>query len=118
MDWKNFAIGTLTISLLISLGINAAMDTTHFCRASELPKHCDRLSSTLGRCYPLPGTNAGYKDCSSKWEALTKDLVRTDSQKVRVQANGGSYECPGGEISSYTQCVKNDGKQAYLGELI
>ena|SRR3990167_1831565 len=118
MDLKNYAIGTLTIALLISLGFNVPLDSTHFCRATELPKHCDRLSSTLGRCYPLPGTTAGYKDCSSKWESLTKDKVSTDSSKVRVQANGGSYECPGGEITSYTLCTKNDGKQAYLGELI
>ena len=66
----------------------------------------------------MPGITAGYKDCSSKWESLIKDQSSTNSGKVRVQANGGSYECPGGDIGSYTQCTKKDGKSAYLGELI
>ena len=116
-DLKNYAIGTLTIALLISLGINVSPDATHFCRSSELAKICYRISSTGGRCYPLPGVTIGYKDCSTKWESLVKDSLSTE-QKVRVQANGGSYECSCCDLTSYTTCTKNDGKQAYLGELI
>ena len=42
------------------------------------------------------------------------------AQKIIISANAGRYECAtdNGAINSYTKCTKDDGKTAYLGELI
>ena len=73
MDGKLFAIGTLTIALLISLGFNALPEDTHFCRVLEISKDCNRLSSTEKTCYPFPETTVGKKLCRSGWELLLKE---------------------------------------------
>ena len=69
-DLKNYAIGTLTIGLLISLGFAILPNDNYFCRTTETGKYCDRLSSSGLRCYPIAGTTKGYKDCSSGWEKI------------------------------------------------
>lgn len=42
------------------------------------------------------------------------------AKKIITSANDGRYECPtdNGVVTSYTKCTKDDGKEAYLGELI
>lgn len=117
-DWKAYAIGSLTIGLLVSLGFNVAPDDNYFCRASELSKKCDRISSTGSRCYPLPGTTKGYKDCSSGWELLAKDKPAVESESyARISANGKEWNCPCGMITAYSTCSSADGSKAYLGEI-
>jgi len=73
-DLKNYAIGTLTIMLLISLGINVDINDTHICRSMNLTKYCDRLSSTGNTCYPFPETRLGSKYCSEGWEEINKEI--------------------------------------------
>ena len=80
-DLKNYAIGTLTIALLVSLGFNANPDDTHICRSLELTKYCDRLSSTGNTCYPLPEVRLGSKYCSESWEEINKEIIQTDIGK-------------------------------------
>ena len=72
MELKNYAIGTLTVLLLISLGMNVMPDDTHVCRDKELTMKCDRLSSTGNTCYPTESTRIGSKYCSSGWEEIFK----------------------------------------------
>lgn len=67
---KNYAIGTLTIALLVSLGFNVQPEDTHVCRELEITKYCNRLSSTEKTCYPTAGTRIGSKYCSSGWEEI------------------------------------------------
>jgi len=40
--------------------------------------------------------------------------------KVITIANGGTFVCetPEGKITSYTKCLKDDGQEGYLGELV
>ena len=53
-------------------------------------------------------------------EQESKPQIAPFTEKIITSANGGSYECAtdNGAINSYTKCTKDDGKQAYLGELI
>ena len=69
---KNYAIGTLTLALLISLGFNVAPDDNYICRSTELVMHCNRLSSTGNTCYPYPTTTVGKKFCGDGWEEILK----------------------------------------------
>jgi len=67
---KNYAIGTLTLALLISLGFAVTPDDNFVCRSLEITKYCDRLSSTERTCYSVPGTTAGKKLCPEPWEEI------------------------------------------------
>ena len=69
-ELKDYGIGALTISLLISLGFAVMPDDTHVCRDLEITKYCDRLSSTELTCYPAPAVRVGSKYCSSGWEEI------------------------------------------------
>jgi hypothetical protein len=75
---KDYAIGALTLALLISLGFAVQSDSTHLCRQTLTAMHCDRLSSTLKTCYPTPGTTLGKKVCPSGWELILKELPEAE----------------------------------------
>ena len=75
VEWSNYAIGTLTFALLISLGMNVMPDDTHFCRSLELAVYCDRLSSTNKTCYPTPVVRLGSKFCVETWEEIMIEPV-------------------------------------------
>ena len=95
MDLKNYAIGTLTILLVLSLGYTALPDDTHFCRVLEISKECNRLSSTEKTCYPYPETTIGKKLCRSGWELLLKEEQKIEEivQKRQECCNPGELEC-------------------------
>ena len=97
MDLKKYAIGTLTIMLLLSLGYNALPDDTHFCRELEISKYCNRLSSTEKTCYPYPETTVGKKYCATGWEVLLKE-----EQKINEVIQGRKECCSPGQ----TKCTK------------
>lgn len=83
MDLKKYAIGTLTLALLISLGFNVVPDATHFCRDLEIGKYCDHLSSTEKTCYPYDFTTRGKKYCSTGWEVLLKEEQKIEETTER-----------------------------------
>ncbi len=86
VELKDYAIGTLTFILLISLGINIQPDDTHLCRDLEITMKCDRLSSTDKTCYPTESTNIGKKYCSSTWEEILKE-------DIDLTPSHGNYIC-------------------------
>lgn len=92
MKWERYAIGTLTIAMLILGGIVVAPDDTHVCRDLEIAKKCDRLSSTGKTCYPYELTNVGKKYCKSGWEELTTEQIVSEevvvSRKYRKEICG------------------------------
>lgn len=98
MDWSKYAIGTLTLLLLVSLGFNVLPDDTHFCRVLEISKGCDRLSSTEKTCYPYPETTLGKKYCSSGWELLLKEeeMISEGRNKRQECCNPGQIRCTEG----------------------
>lgn len=116
MDIKNVAIGSLTIVILTMAGFMIAPDSNYFCRATSKDAHCDRISSTGKTCYPYKSNSTGSKSCASGWEKIKPG--QDYEGKVRVQANGQIYDCPGGEVNSYTICRGRSSGQAYMGELI
>ena len=92
-ELKNITIGALTVALLISLGFAVQPDDSHFCRALEISKSCDRLSLTEKTCYPAPATTIGKKYCSSGWE----EILVVDAQKIISDSSGAVKElCPVG----------------------
>jgi hypothetical protein len=72
VDWTKYAISTLTVALLVSLGFNVLPDDTHFCRDLEISMKCDRLSGTGNTCYPNSDSTSGKKYCGSGWETIIK----------------------------------------------
>ena len=115
-DLKTYAIGSLSIILLVSLGFNIPEDATHFCRNSSLPKNCARISTTGKTCYPNQGNNLGSKLCASVWENLTKNIQSESS--IQINENGKNWICSCGKINSYTTCKSTEGTSSYIGELI
>ena len=64
--------------------------------------------------------NIGYRCYLGEFFDVPEEETESTARKITVHANAGRYECPtdNGAINSYTKCTKDDGKQAYLGELI
>ena len=117
---KNYAIGTLTIILLVSLGFNVLPDDTHFCRDLGISKSCNRLSSTENTCYPYPETRVGSKFCSTGWEEIVKTFEESTEEfkPMKVKCNGEEWLVDNTEyLTPYTK-LKNAEKEGYLGECI
>ena len=89
---RNYAIGTLSILLLVSLGFNVAPDDTHFCRDLEIAKSCNRLSGTENTCYPVANTRIGSKFCSSGWELILKEPDQI-IDNLGPATTGKAYSC-------------------------
>ena len=73
MEVKNYAIGTLTILLLVSLGFNVQPSDTHLCRDRDITYHCDSLS----KYYGLPNGKCvndmlPNKVCRTGWEEISQ----------------------------------------------
>ena len=90
MDWKTYAIGTLTLAILVLAGIEVSPDDTHFCRDLAVSKNCDHLSSTGKTCYPYNFTTQGKKLCSSGWEEILRVQPKVEQELV---ANQLKYLC-------------------------
>jgi len=77
MDKKNYTIITLSMVLLVSLGLNVNPEPTHTCDSREIQAHCFDLSSTGKTCYTLPG-KIGGKRCLDKWDEIvpTNSLIQ------------------------------------------
>ncbi len=100
LDYKKYAIGTLTIALLISLGILALPGDNYICRDLAISKSCDRLSGTEKTCYPTPATRIGSKYCSTGWEEIMK-VAESGLEGISHDINiGSAFEC------SFGGCVR------------
>ncbi len=69
-ELKDYAMLSLTFTILLGLGYNLSQEDTHFCRDLEVGKYCDHLSGTEKTCYPLSDSRVGSKYCSSTWEEI------------------------------------------------
>ena len=98
-DWAKIGYGTLTVVLLVSLGVMVIENDTHFCRSRELSMECNRLSSTGKTCYPTPGINIGSKLCPEGWEEIgqEKEVIY-----ITTGDNALSYQCDS------KGCVRNE----------
>jgi len=76
-DLKDYAIGALTVALLVSLSFALQPEATHVCRDLMITMACDRLSSTGLTCYPFASTTAGKKYCSTGWELILSQEPET-----------------------------------------
>lgn len=99
VELKNYAIGTLTVALLVSMFFNVQPDDTHLCRDLEITKNCDRLSSTENTCYPTAGTMIGKKFCASGWELILKD-------PAVLKSPGFSGELPAQYLCDSSKCIQ------------
>jgi len=79
-ELKDYAIGALTVALLVSLGF-ALQPATHVCRDLMITMACNRLSSTGLTCYPTAGITAGKKYCASGWELILKSAEEPEMPK-------------------------------------
>ena len=133
-ELKDYTIGTLTITILMMLGYNIAVDDTHFCRELEMSKPCDRLSGSGNTCYPNPGTRLGSKFCSTGWEAFSQikkepvipglDLPLPGPKNISlredlfIKCNGKVWQIEDTPVlSPYTRTRAGD-LEGYLGECI
>ena len=90
---RNYTIGSLTIAVLIILGINVLPDDTHICRSLDLPMDCDRLSSTGKTCYPEPDTRKGSKYCSEGWEEIATGIIVLPISECEYDGTDLAYCC-------------------------
>lgn len=94
-------------------------DPVYYCESRDLVGICEKLSSGIGtRCY----FNESYKTCSEGWKRF-EGFIEPDknfAEEVEVFANGEKYVCKvsNGEVWSYTNCISESNKFAYMGELI
>ena len=118
----------LILGLIVLGGAELTEDKAMYCPVRNIAMNCDRTTAT--RCYyqnELDETK--YKVCKEGWEPL-KDLIvpieeenvtiTTSESSVSVTANGGKYNCDtdNGAVTSYTRCIKENGQEGYLGELV
>ncbi|MCK5283932.1 MAG: hypothetical protein KAK00_11130 [Nanoarchaeota archaeon] len=90
---QDYAIGTLTIALLLSWGFAVSPDDTHFCRARELSYYCHDVSDSGKTCYTKPFRTGG-KVCYEGWEDILKDDPKLDFQPLKRNTNPG-VNCDG-----------------------
>ena len=90
---KAYAIGTLTLALLISLGFNVSPDDNFICRDQSITKYCNRLSSTYKTCYPLPDIKVGSKFCEEGWEQILINQPPTNPILPADYNIGTIWEC-------------------------
>lgn len=108
----------ITIALAMG-GTYFIGEDTYYCESRDMVGICEKLSDGLGtRCY----FNETYKTCSEGWKLL-EGFTEPDmdyAEKVDVMANGEWYSCEtaNGTAQSYTNCVSESNKFAYMGELI
>lgn len=98
MDFTKYAIGTLTVALLVSFGFNVLPDDTHFCRDREISYHCDSFTQYYslpnGKCINDLGSN---KVCRSGWE----ELLNKDNSKYKYYiCSDGNCVCDNGDCIS------------------
>ena len=114
--YRSIAEAVLVLGLVIVGGIALESDKAMYCESRGIALNCDRTTAT--RCYH----DDTYKVCKEGWKPL-KDLVKAESiesSSIKVKANGGSFSCQteDGSVSSYTRCLKENGQEAYLGEIV
>jgi len=112
--------GIVLISMILSGAVVVVSpNNTFYCQPEDSVKECVRVSSSGITCYE----DAGADRCvGGTWIPIEEVINLPEAPlNVRVNANAGDYACKisqGGQINSYTECIKGDGKIAYLGELI
>jgi len=121
--FRSIAEAVLILGLVIIGGIELQEDKAMYCPSRSIALNCDRTTAT--RCYFKDEFgDTRYKVCKEGWQPL-KDLVEIETkseviESIKVSANGGIFSCQtnNGEVNSYTKCIKQDGKEGYLGELV
>ena len=99
METKDYIIGTLTITLLVSLGFAIQPNATHYCQELMITMQCDRLSSSELTCYPTANTRIGSKYCASGWELILKDATVPETPAF-------SGELPAQWLCDQTKCTQ------------
>lgn len=86
MEIKNYALGTLTVFLLLSLGIQVDDDATHICRDRQITYHCDSFSKYYsldnGKCINNIKSN---KLCSSGWEEIQFEEIINEQDDTAMK---------------------------------
>ena len=121
--------GLLLLAIGLTCGITLLLEKTGEyinCRADWILQEdgtyiCPKTNAQHF-CYEIEDRGSGWYRC---W--LGK-VVETESppeepifkEAIHVDANGGRFTCEvlNGEVWSYSKCIKDDNKAAYLGELI
>ena len=113
--YRSIAEAVMILGLVVLGGMELTEDKAMYCESRGIALNCDKTTAT--RCY----YEDTYKVCKEGWKPL-KDLVEieTEETSVKVTANGGNFICQTDEgvITSYTRCIKENGQEGYLGELI
>ncbi len=113
--YRTIAEAVLILGIVVLGGMELTEDKAMYCESRSIAMNCDRTTAT--RCY----YKDTYKVCKEGWKPLADLVAETkESPSVKVSANGGNYECQtiDGEINSYTKCLKDNGQEGYLGELV
>ena len=105
--WKNYAMISLSIILLASLGLNAMPQANYYCDASQAKAYCFDMSSTLKTCYTLPNRGGG-KVCGDLWKKIPDPVENTAacSPYVVAYTDNGKYFCD--KVGKDAKCVKDD----------
>ena len=87
MDKRDYAMITLSLVTLVSLGLQVMPDENYYCNSIEKKAYCFSLSSTSKTCYTLPN-KLGGKVCSEGWKKF--DFITP----IKSQPSGGyKYLC-------------------------
>ena len=94
--------------------------TTYLCEDTQQICIGTKLSSTAKTCYYLENGTERMKRCSTLWIPYVNEDIGVQSSRVGVYGNGCMHWCPveSEEVGSYTVCTCDNGKYAYMGELI
>ena len=131
MDKQKITTGIfVALALLMGTGAGFYLDnpeTTYYCESKDVVGICDKLSKVnsagiQSRCYffseELDKTT--YKTCSSGWVSFSDKFPDYQVANLfKVNANGEIYDCQFSKfMDSYSVCISESMKEAYLGELI
>lgn len=100
MDKKDYTMVALSIGILISLGLNAMPEPTHYCDSRELKAYCFSLSDSQITCYTLPEKTGG-KRCSEGWKKILVPIETTTTTQTTIPYNSGAQKY----LCDQTKCV-------------
>ncbi len=101
MENKTLLRLILAIGILLASGYTIHKYTSddsepnYLCESKLMLKHCDRLSSSERRCYPISGSTRGYKDCYEGWELIepVEEIEPVISYNTKKSDNARQWQC-------------------------
>jgi len=122
--YRSIAEAVLILGIIIVGGIavgNLGPEAKRCVSRNLIMPSCDSIKS-WGDGEKCINEELGNKICPEPWEDLSNIIEDSpqSTETFKVAANGGIFSCEidNGYVGSYSHCIKQDGKEGYLAELI